>query len=184
MNTLLDVSFAQLQVELEGLGQGPTMLECVVAAGAHDGAEVVMGREGGQGGADVLEFLRGGADDAGAAWAEQPLVGASDEEVAIQVGESDIFHAEAVYAIDAEQDAVLLVPVAVLLAYPLANFADRQFDPAAGVNPGQTNDPSVGRTWRCRLPSISSSDAWRGFSNRAMRLTGVPSLWVRNCNAA
>ncbi len=95
------------------------------------------------GSSGVPDLFRAGADDAGTTRAEQPLVGAGNEEVAVHVREVEVVDAEAVDPVDHIEDAVLVVAIAVLLFHQLADLANRQLDPAARLYPGHAQDPGL-----------------------------------------
>lgn len=75
--------------------------------------------------------------------AEQPLVGAGDEVVAVEVGEADVFHAETMHAVDHVDDPVLFVALLVEFAHQLADLADRQLHAAARLHPGHAQHPGL-----------------------------------------
>ena len=90
-------------VERERLGQRPAVLEVVVAAGGEPRPALRPGERRDQLGERIPVA---GPDDAGAARPEEPLVGAGRQEVAAELGQVDVDGAEAVHAVDAEQDPV------------------------------------------------------------------------------
>ena len=82
-----------------------------------------------------------GPHDARPPWAEHPLVGAGDEEVAAELVDAGVLVPEAVHAVDAEDHAVLRIAGRVDLADGLGHGGDRQLDTGARVHPRHREHP-------------------------------------------
>src|SRR4051794_39839385 len=103
MNTRGDAIAPELLVQVERLAQRPPMLERMKAAGRVQralGSPIAECRN-----RFAHSVPRAAPDQPRAARPEDPLVRAADEEVAAQVGDSDVLDAEAVHPVDAQQDA-------------------------------------------------------------------------------
>ncbi|MNF84371.1 hypothetical protein D3C84_667290 [compost metagenome] len=131
-------------MQFESFGQCPAVFERVVATVGHHGGKLGGFRKGRDGRGHVLELVGAGADDPGAPWAEHPFVGAGNEEIAVHVREVDVLHAEAVYAIDHVEDAVLVGAATVFLLHQFADLADGQLHAAAGMHPGHAQYTGFG----------------------------------------
>ena len=81
--------------------------------------------------------VRRGPDEPGAARAEQPLVAAGRQHVDAEVGRRRVLGAEAVHAVDAQEDALALAPPAVRVGHGGGDLTQRQLHPARGVHPGE-----------------------------------------------
>src|ERR687895_1777484 len=162
-----DGLFADVQVPFKGLGQRPSMLEGMVAAGRHrgSGGETCLGRRHPVQPGLIAATVEGRNDrpcaapspstaphDARSARPPEPFVSPGHQEIASEIRNSLRLDAEAVNAVDAQKNSVAPVPAGVETLHHACNTADGKLETRARMHPGK-RDHARARRYRRANPA-------------------------------